>query len=309
MARPRIFVSSTYYDLKHIRNSLEIFIDGFGYESVLYEQGDIPFHHNNPLDVSCYDEIKRCHILVLIVGGRYGSPASEPDTDMSKGLDFYNSVTKREYETARNNDIPIYIFIEKNVLSEFRTYKNNRDNDTVKYAHVDNVQIFKLIDEIYAQGRNNLVKEFENFDHISSWLRDQWAGLFADYLSDRSRDKELEELSVQIAGLKDINSVLKEYTESILEKIQPENFRTMIDQSNKHLKDRSMSVFSENRLIEYVRSSSRKRISLSKMFDVFTRSDSLEDFLDRLGLEAELPILKDNKDAADDFESLKRELQ
>ncbi|UIN55463.1 DUF4062 domain-containing protein [Pseudomonas kribbensis] len=309
MARPRIFVSSTYYDLKYIRNSLEIFIDGFGYESVLYEQGDIPFHHNNPLDVSCYDEIKRCHILVLIVGGRYGSPASEPDTDMSKGLDFYNSVTKREYETARNNDIPIYIFVEKNVLSEYRTYKNNRDNDSVKYAHVDNVQIFKLIDEIYAQGRNNLVKEFENFDDISSWLRDQWAGLFADYLSDRSRDKELEELSVQIAGLKDINSVLKGYTESILEKIQPENFRTMIDQSNKHLKDRSMSVFSENRLIEYIRSSSRKRISLSKLFDVFTRSDSLEDFLERLGLEVELPILKDNKDASDDFESLKRELQ
>ncbi|HAV1364053.1 DUF4062 domain-containing protein [Vibrio parahaemolyticus] len=36
MAKPRIFVSSTYYDLKHIRNSLEAFIDSFGYESVLY---------------------------------------------------------------------------------------------------------------------------------------------------------------------------------------------------------------------------------------------------------------------------------
>lgn len=309
MARPRIFVSSTYYDLKHIRNSLEVFIDGFGYESVLYEQGDIPFHHNNPLDVSCYEEIKRCHILVLIVGGRYGSPATEPEVDMSKGLDFYNSVTKKEYETARSNDIPIYIFVEKNVLSEYRTYKNNRDNVSIKYAHVDNVQIFQLIDEIYAQGRNNLIKEFENFDHISGWLRDQWAGLFADYLTDRSRDKELEELSVQIAGLKDINSVLKGYTESILEKIQPEHFREMIDESNKHLKDRSMTVFSEHKLIGYLRSSSRKRISLPKMFDAFSRSESLEEFIHRLSMEKDVSSIIESSEANNDFETLKREIQ
>lgn len=308
MARPRIFVSSTYYDLKYIRNSLEVFIDGFGYESVLYEQGDIPFHHNNPLDISCYDEIKRCHILVLIVGGRYGNPASGPELDLSKGLDFYNSITRREYETAREHDIPIYIFVEKNVLSEYRTFKNNRDNETIKYAHVDNVQIFKLVDDIYAQGRNNLVKEFENFDDISSWLRDQWAGLFADYLSDRSRDKELEELSVQIAGLKDINSVLKGYTESILEKIQPDSFQEMITQSNRHLRDRSLSVFANNDLIVYLKRSTRKRLTNSKMFEVFTSSDSLAEFLERLGVKSEFDGLIDSRGANDDFETLKREI-
>ncbi|MCM2375597.1 DUF4062 domain-containing protein [Pseudomonas marginalis] len=309
MARPRIFVSSTYYDLKYIRNSLEIFIEGFGYESVLYEQGDIPFHHDNPLDVSCYDEIRRCHILVLIVGGRYGSPASEPETDLSKGLDFYNSVTKREYETARNNDIPIYVFVEKNVLSEYRTFKNNRGNDTVKYAHVDNVNIFNLIDDIYAQGRNNLVKDFENFDDISSWLRDQWAGLFADYLSDRSRDKELEELSVQIAGLKDINSVLKGYTESILEKIQPENFKEMILESNKHLRDRSLSVFSENQLIKYLRGNTKKRMTLTKLYDSFVSSETLDVFLERVSFSGDLQMMLNSAQAHDDFESLKREIQ
>lgn len=309
MARPRIFVSSTYYDLKHIRNSLEVFIDNFGYESVLYEQGDIPFHHNNPLDVSCYDEIKRCHILVLIVGGRYGSPASEQEVDIIKGLDFYNSVTQREYETARSQDIPIYIFVEKNVLSEYRTYKNNRGNESIKYAHVDNVQIFKLIDEIYAQGRNNLVKDFEDFDDISSWLRDQWAGLFADYLSDRSRDKELEELAVQIAGLKDINSVLKSYVESILEKVQPDSFKQMINDSNKHLEFKSMEVFKNNALIDYLRKRSNKRIALARMYSVFNRVDSLSEFITMLGVSGEVASIVDNHQAIDDFESLKRELQ
>ena len=29
MAKPRVFVSSTYYDLKHLRSALESFIESF----------------------------------------------------------------------------------------------------------------------------------------------------------------------------------------------------------------------------------------------------------------------------------------
>lgn len=34
MAKPRIFVSSTYYDLKHIRSSPENVIESSGYEDI-----------------------------------------------------------------------------------------------------------------------------------------------------------------------------------------------------------------------------------------------------------------------------------
>jgi hypothetical protein len=34
MAKPRVFVSSTYYDLKHIRASLELFIESLGFEAI-----------------------------------------------------------------------------------------------------------------------------------------------------------------------------------------------------------------------------------------------------------------------------------
>ncbi len=43
MAKPRIFVSSTYYDLRHVRDNLQEFINGMGYEHVLFELGDIFF--------------------------------------------------------------------------------------------------------------------------------------------------------------------------------------------------------------------------------------------------------------------------
>ena len=70
MAKPRVFVSSTYYDLRHVRQGIESFIEGLGFEAVLFESGDIPFSHEQPLDESCYQEISKCHILVLIIGGK-----------------------------------------------------------------------------------------------------------------------------------------------------------------------------------------------------------------------------------------------
>lgn len=309
MAKPRVFVSSTYYDLKHIRNSLEAFIDGLGYESVLYEEGDIPFHHDSALDVSCYEEIKNCHILVLIIGGRYGSPATEQEDNPKDKLDFYNSVTKNEYETARKNDIPIYVFIDKNVHSEYHTFKKNRANKDIEYAHVDDVNIFKLIDDIYAQKRNNLIKDFEKFDDISCWLRDQWAGLFADFLSKKNQDKDLADLSTQISGLKDLNSVLKGYTESIMEKLQPENFEQIINSSNKALKEKTISQFAKHEMIMYFLDRSPKGVGLHKLYESFLESNSVGDMLSRLNYEHEfVKEMSDHEHAKKDFEHLKHEL-
>ncbi len=307
MAKPRIFVSSTYYDLKHIRNSLEAFIDAMGYESVLYEEGDIPFHHDSPLDVSCYEEIKSCHILVLIIGGRYGSPASE--ADLGSGLEFYNSVTKKEYETARKNDIPIYVFIEKNVHSEYHTFKKNRKNESIEYAHVDNVNIFKLIDDIYTQNRNNLIRDFEKFDDLSTWLKDQWAGLFADLLSEKKRDKDLEDLSVQVAGLKDLSSVLKNYTESIMEKLQPKNFEQIITSSNKVLKSRYMKLFENHEMIKYCLDRSPKGMGIVELYEAFESSNSVKEFLKLAGFDADfVEEMSKLERAHHNFEELKREI-
>jgi hypothetical protein len=79
VARPRVFVSSTYYDLKHIRSSLDNFIESLGYDSVLSEKGDIAYSPDIPLDESCYREASGADIFVLIIGGRYGSSASNEE--------------------------------------------------------------------------------------------------------------------------------------------------------------------------------------------------------------------------------------
>jgi hypothetical protein len=83
MAKPRVFISSTFYDLKQVRSSLEVFIRGLGFDPVLSEKGSIAYTPDVPLDESCYREAQGCDVFVLIIGGRYGSEVSGDKRDES----------------------------------------------------------------------------------------------------------------------------------------------------------------------------------------------------------------------------------
>lgn len=119
MARPRVFVSSTYYDLKHLRSSIENFVESLGFDAILSEKGKIAYTPDIPLDDSCYREVATVEIFVLIVGGRYGSEMSSGKSPIPKAFyDRYNSITRGEYRAAIERDVPIYVLIERSVYAE-----------------------------------------------------------------------------------------------------------------------------------------------------------------------------------------------
>lgn len=287
MAKPRVFVSSTYYDLKHIRKSIELFISEMGYESVLFENGDIAFNHQVPLDDSCYKELESCQIFVLVLGGRYGSEASEDaqtltEEEINHHYKHYNSITKREYDAARKRDIPIYIFIEKGVSSEYQTYKENKNNETIKYAHVDSVNIFRLVESIFSERRNNLVKEFEHADDIISWLKEQWAGLFSEFLNKKSNESSIDSLEKQLEKLNIVTETLKDYSEKIIQGISPndfENIINVIDSNERTRKD--MGEFSRISLINHLIID--HETDEHKLFDIYKSALSYQDFSSKVG--------------------------
>ena len=243
MAKPRIFISSTYYDLKYIRGALNNFISSMGYEPILSEKGDIAYQPDKPLDESCYREVENSDMLVLIIGGRYGSESTKNKTNQSKTFNSkYDSITKEELKTAIKEDIPVYIMIERPVFSEYETYLENKDNKTIKYAHVDSVNIFLLIEQILALPRNNPIFQFEKFDDIESWLKEQWAGLFRELLHRIKTQKALSSLGSQVNDLNEISTTLKSYLEQIVTKIIPEQSDKLIEFESNRLVNARISV-------------------------------------------------------------------
>ncbi|WP_394265363.1 DUF4062 domain-containing protein [Bergeyella zoohelcum] len=180
MARPKIFLSSTFYDLRQVRTDIDLFVESLGYDIVRNEEGDIPYGKEEALEEYCYKEIKNVDILVSIIGGRYGS-------ESRKGS---NSISQIELKTALKENKQVYVFIDKNVFSEYETYLLNKENN-IKYRFVDDVRIYQFIEEIKALPSNNNIKSFETANEITKYLKDQFAGLFQRFLEEQTRLKEV----------------------------------------------------------------------------------------------------------------------
>ena len=179
MAKPRIFISSTFYDLRHVRGELERFVRDMGYEPVLNERGQITYGSHEALEQYCYKEIEKVSVVVSIIGNKFGSQSSENPS---------YSISNMELKAAIKQGKQVYVFVDSGVLSEYRTYLKNKDRD-VLYHHVDDSRIYKFLEEVYSLPFNNQISGFDSIPAVISYLKEQWAGLFEIYLQNQVQEK------------------------------------------------------------------------------------------------------------------------
>lgn len=204
MAKPRVFISSTFYDLKQIRVDLDNFIISLGYDVVRNEEGEIPYGTNFKLEDYCYKEISNVDIVVAIIGGRFGTAS-----DVNQKY----SISNEEIKTAIEHNKQVYVFIDRDVNAEFQTYlKNKEKNIDIEYSHVDDKRIFQFIEEIKGLKRNNIIHPFYSSSEIISFLREQWAGLLQHYLQEQAKFAETDTLR----DLKDTLEFAKNLTELLV---------------------------------------------------------------------------------------------
>lgn len=172
MAVPRVFISSTYYDLKQVRNNIGSFIDSLGYESVMHERSEVAYSQNTPLENDCYHEIENCDIVVCIIGNHFGSQSSDADL----------SITMKELTTAIKVKKKVYIFIAKDVFIENRTYIQNRDSGSFKSAYTDDLRIHEFIEQLKNSVHEHVIESFDTTEDIVNTLRKQFAGLLQGLL-------------------------------------------------------------------------------------------------------------------------------
>ena len=204
MAKPRVFVSSTFYDLRYVREDIDRFLKEIGYEPVRHETGGVPYGKEKPLEDYAYKEVERCDIIVCIIGGRFGTES----TDRSG-----TSITQKELLRAIERGIQVFIFVEKGVANEYQTYILNKENTDIKYRHVDDVRVYKFIEELYTLPSNNPITPFESSKDIIDFLRTQFAGLFQRFLAEQQRISEINVLG----EMKSIASTLQQLVKFLTE--------------------------------------------------------------------------------------------
>lgn len=211
MAAPRIFVSSTFYDLKFIRENIKYFIKNLGYEPVLSEEGSIYFDPKQHVQDACISEVPNCQIFVLIIGGRAGSSYKNNG----------HSITNAEYREAIRLKIPVFALVEDSTYHDYYLFLNNQGNPEVEatkisYPSADDPQIFEFIHEVRSHAVNNALVPFQDFSDIESYLTQQWAGMMFSYLV---QDNEEKRVSDMISAIADVNVRVEMLSKQILRSV------------------------------------------------------------------------------------------
>lgn len=168
--QPTIFISSTCYDLRQVREDLkEFFESNYGFDTMLSEFDSFPIDPCAGTFENCLNNVdKFADIFLLIVGTRYGFI-----TDKGK------SITNLEYLHAKAKGIPLFVFVSKQLYNNLPLWRENKNGDFSSI--VDNPQIFEFISGIYDESQQ-WIYTYETVRDIMTTMKNQLRLIFSDGL-------------------------------------------------------------------------------------------------------------------------------
>ena len=255
MATPRVFISSTFYDLVQVRYNIGDFIRNLGYEPVMHERAAITYTQNTELENDCYNELSNCDIVVCIIGNNFGTKSQVSEL----------SITMEELKTAIKSKKKVYVFIAKDVFIENRTYEQNKESGSFKSAYTDDLKIHEFILSLKKENKI-VISSFETTDEITNTLKLQFAGLFQSFLQEQARvtnDKITLDLAKTAETIKNLINEMNEYNQEFI----------------KHFDG---SVFAVNMTMQYI----RKQLGLNKSSIYAKNIDALDEFMGFLGFKS-----------------------
>jgi Domain of unknown function (DUF4062) len=213
MAVPRVFVSSTCYDLAEERDGLADFCRSFGFDTTLSERGDVFYHPDLHTHLSCVRETSNCQLFILIIGGRFGGKYK---------FDPTKSITNAEYAAAVASNTPTFTFVKQEFLNDHNLWQRNKHlpfSKEIVYPSIDKQEhaeeIFNFIDSVRLADVNNGVFGFRVGRDIHEMLRKQWAGLMFEFLQNRSISKQLTLTNDALGNLSVVSGKIEALVKSI----------------------------------------------------------------------------------------------
>ena len=142
--RPKIFVSSTIYDLPNERTAAVQAIQQLGADAIMSEFS-INAQSNNSVD-TCLEKVRNSDLYILILGGKYGW---QPTND--------KSITEMEYTAAQERNIPILVFNTPYDKEDLQQEFARRVGATFFWKSVNDA--FHLKDSIVESVKEHLDKQ------------------------------------------------------------------------------------------------------------------------------------------------------
>lgn len=230
MAKPKIFVSSTCYDLSIVRGQLRTFIEDMGYEPIMSDYNDIPYDPRIHTHTSCIEEVTSCDMVLVIMGSRYGGQvvpqalcrvdlesiesASSSVETLKKKENI--SITQLEVLKAIEQSIPVFPFIEERVMHDYATYEKNKSKSIIESIEFSSIEkpetakfIFEFINFLRFRSVNNGIASYAKYQDIEDALRRQWAGFFQRLMSEqRSKQTDARRIDALTEQFEDLKAAI-----------------------------------------------------------------------------------------------------
>lgn len=210
MPSPKVFVSSTCYDLSMAREQLRSFLLRLGYDPILSEYSDVLYDPRTHTHSSCIQEVPNADMVVLLIGPRFGGkiiPEALNNVDMenliSSSFDVTIleepeklSITQLEVLKAIDSGVPVFAFVEGKVMHDHFVYQKNKELvNQIKFPSLDKPEsakyIFEFINFLSHRNRGNSVIPFTKVEDIENHLKKQWGSLFQKLLREE-REQSVE---------------------------------------------------------------------------------------------------------------------
>ncbi|AXE34054.1 DUF4062 domain-containing protein [Chromobacterium phragmitis] len=204
MPSPKIFLSSTCYDLGMAREQLRSFFLRLGYDPILSEYSDVLYDPRTHTHTSCIQEVPNADIVVVLIGSRFGGRAVpealgsiDIDNLVKSSFDVTVlsepeklSITQLEVLKAIDATVPVFAFVDEKVMHDHYVYQKNKDiAEKIKFPSIEKPEsakyIFEFINFLHFRNKGNSVISFSRIEDIESHLLKQWGALFQKLLREQ----------------------------------------------------------------------------------------------------------------------------
>jgi hypothetical protein len=228
MPSPKIFLSSTCYDLGIVREQLRSFFLRLGYDPILSEYSDVLYDPRTHTHTSCIQEVPNADIVVVLIGSRFGGrviPEALNSIDIENLLKSSFdvtilqepeklSITQLEVLKAIDATVPVFAFVDEKVMHDHFVYQKNKDiADKIKFPSIEKPEsaryIFEFINFLHQRNKGNSVIPFGRIEDIETHLLKQWGSLFQKLLKEqRDNSQETRKLFTISEQIEDIKTAI-----------------------------------------------------------------------------------------------------